>query len=481
MDDNGWKKRAKSTSMVGGEDRISKLTDSVILHILSFLPTDQVVKTCILSKRWKLIWYAVPTLFFSNDIASELEWKQSRQKFYSYVDKYLKHRKKAMYYIVDSVITSFDLDMYDFYQRSKAGVLDKWLAFAIENKVKELHLRIGLERKNNRFYPEYYCLPKVVENGTYLTVLELKCLELDSSHSFSFPFLKALSLEEIQQSDKAKDDVVFKFLLGCRCLEKLRLHKYEFLRSGDKIPLQSLSLKFLELTYTTNLDGLQVEAINLESLVITCRFPSNIDFSACKKIRNLSFDGTVLVFDAIKPPSLNALISYYPLLENLTLTFKPKQYEKHLRISSQQLKSFSLKNCHFEPCNITIESVPKLSYFCYEGYIDLTISIEPSNSLSGKIVICKEDYDAAWYIDMLNFLLNLNCSWNTISLHVEECEALIWPEKFTRVCRSPLLNWKHLKVITKCNNPEIISDLKDSLMWISPSLETLSINKMQIF
>uniref|UniRef100_A0A803R4K9 F-box domain-containing protein n=1 Tax=Cannabis sativa TaxID=3483 RepID=A0A803R4K9_CANSA len=62
MDNEGVKKRAKTTSssssMVAGDDddRISKLPDSVIIHILSFLPTEDVVQTCILSKRWKLIW-----------------------------------------------------------------------------------------------------------------------------------------------------------------------------------------------------------------------------------------------------------------------------------------------------------------------------------------------------------------------------------------------------------------------------------------
>ncbi|KAM6576167.1 hypothetical protein CsatB_028004 [Cannabis sativa] len=338
--------------------------------------------------------------------------------------------------ITDLVITSFNLKIKDFFQRSEAGLLDKWLAFAVENKVKELHLKIGLGKKRM-----FYCLPKVVDNATYLTVLELDGVELDTSCSFSFPSLKILSLEGIDQADTLKDnvDVVFKFLLGCPCLEKLRLHNYEFLSGDGKLPLRSLSLKFLELKRTDNPDDLRIEAINLESLVISGESADNVNLLACKKIRNLSFDGTVDIYEL----SINPLISNHPLLENLTLRFK-YTYDEHLKISGQRLKSFNLKNLLCKPCNITIESAPKLGYFCYEGYLDLSILIEPSNSLSGKI-------------------------------------ALIWPEKLKRVCRSPLLNWKHLKVITDYGNPERISDLKESLMWISPSLETLSINKMQIF
>ncbi|GAU29472.1 hypothetical protein TSUD_65070 [Trifolium subterraneum] len=47
---------------VGSEDRLSDLPDGVILHILSFLNTKHVVRTCVLSKRWKYLWKRVPTL-----------------------------------------------------------------------------------------------------------------------------------------------------------------------------------------------------------------------------------------------------------------------------------------------------------------------------------------------------------------------------------------------------------------------------------
>ncbi|KAM6576910.1 hypothetical protein CsatB_028747 [Cannabis sativa] len=472
MDNEGMNKRAKRissspsvSSMVGNDgddDRILKLPDTLILHILSFLPTEEVVRTCILSKRWKLIWYSVPTIFFSNnvnlsstmDTAKLMEWEHGLEKFYNYVDKYLEHRKKGMYFMGNSVVTSFKLEMKGSYQTSKDEFLDKWLAFAAENKVTEI----------------------------YLTILELNWVQLDASH-FNFPSLKTLSMETVKNSDIVEHGEAFKFLLGCPSLEKLQVQNYFFLRSDEMaLRLQSLSLKFLELKDTVY-DELQVEAINLESLVLCGASVHNINLSACKKIRNLSFYDTSYHCK----PSLNALISQIPLLENLTLVTKEK-YKDHVKISGQQLKSFNFMNCYFGPCNITIGTAPEFEYFCYEGYIDLSISIKPSNSLSGKIVIFEgdndgyEDYDANWFTDMSNFLLNLNCSWNTFSLHVEKYESLIWPEKLKRICRgSPLLNWKHLKVYTNYSNPEIISDLKESLLWLSPSLQTLSINKKHIF
>ncbi|KAM6576906.1 hypothetical protein CsatB_028743 [Cannabis sativa] len=223
-----------------------------------------------------------------------------------------------MYFIVDSVITNFNLNMKGTYQRSKTHILDKWLAFAVENKIKELYLSIGRAYNNGDNIESFYCLPKIIDNARYLTVLELNAVRLETtSHLFSFPSLKTLSLERIHQSNTSKDhDVVFKFLLGCPSLEKLRLHNYKFLRVDEKLPLQSLSLEVLELIDTENVTDLQVEGVNLESLILSGVSVCNINLCSCKKIRNLLVDDTSDVFQL----SLNAFISKIPQLENFTLS-----------------------------------------------------------------------------------------------------------------------------------------------------------------
>ena len=48
-------------------DRISNLPESLLYHILSFLPTKNTVATSILSSKWKLLWTLVPKLDLDTD------------------------------------------------------------------------------------------------------------------------------------------------------------------------------------------------------------------------------------------------------------------------------------------------------------------------------------------------------------------------------------------------------------------------------
>uniref|UniRef100_A0A803QTZ7 F-box domain-containing protein n=1 Tax=Cannabis sativa TaxID=3483 RepID=A0A803QTZ7_CANSA len=115
------KKRSKTASIAKAEDRLSKLPDITLVHILSFLPTtNDVVRTCILSKRWKLIWYSVPKLCFCDTTTTVPEF----QKLENYVDNCLEHRKKGMYFIADSALISFKLHIQSCL-RSKSLSLDK--------------------------------------------------------------------------------------------------------------------------------------------------------------------------------------------------------------------------------------------------------------------------------------------------------------------------------------------------------------------
>uniref|UniRef100_A0ACD5Z4Y1 Uncharacterized protein n=1 Tax=Avena sativa TaxID=4498 RepID=A0ACD5Z4Y1_AVESA len=55
------------TAVADSEDRISALPDDVLRHVLSFLPSRNSVRTCVLAKRWCTLWKSVPDLRIKDD------------------------------------------------------------------------------------------------------------------------------------------------------------------------------------------------------------------------------------------------------------------------------------------------------------------------------------------------------------------------------------------------------------------------------
>ncbi|PNY06142.1 F-box family protein [Trifolium pratense] len=82
------------------DDRLSDLPDCVLLHILSFLNTKQVVQTCILSKRWTHLWKRISTLFLHSSNFSTLKC------FAKYASKILTLRDTS------TALHAFDLDRW---------------------------------------------------------------------------------------------------------------------------------------------------------------------------------------------------------------------------------------------------------------------------------------------------------------------------------------------------------------------------------
>ena len=62
----GAQSNSKCTEHLWDKDRLSNLPDSLLCHILSFLPTNEAVVTSILSSRWKTLWTLVPKIDFQD-------------------------------------------------------------------------------------------------------------------------------------------------------------------------------------------------------------------------------------------------------------------------------------------------------------------------------------------------------------------------------------------------------------------------------
>jgi len=184
------------------EDRISFLHDSIISHILSFLPTKDSAATTILSKRWKPLWLSVLDLDFESQSFKDFE------TFSHVVSSVMLTRE------VTIPIRSFRFKccsrLYDI------NDINRFLNAALERRIENLELTM-------KFWPRDHLKNKLspsIFSCKTLTLLKLKSVNLNNLPSqIDIPLLQTLHL----------DCVIFmcyeeisKFLLGCPVLEELQ-------------------------------------------------------------------------------------------------------------------------------------------------------------------------------------------------------------------------------------------------------------------
>ncbi|KAL5547369.1 hypothetical protein UlMin_007056 [Ulmus minor] len=410
-------------------DRISNLPHSIILHIFSLLPTVDVIRTSLISKRWRHLWNSVPALEFC-DVGLE------EQKFYNFVNKCLENRMIGKRRLNDLGINRFKIEMRCYGGRSVD--VDRWLSFAVQQLLEELDLRI--QPKTFCMPSFYYCIPS-------LTVLKLDGIEL-------------------------ADEVFHNLIMGCPSLEKLFLH-YCF--GFCDLKVSSLNLKSFELIGVA--DSILVEAVNLQSFLLDTRGGDcDLNLVSCGNLRNL----TLNCVDFFHIPNVEDVISELLILESLTVVdcnirFIQYQYLKVLVLKTTIIEDDADEWNH--KMEITVDT-PNLVSLHYED-VNFTRKVL-LNSPNLEEANIKLDYngvrkkiDMNWYVDMIDFLSYFDCA-KVVSLFVYSEENLMFPKKLRKFCRSPLPNVKHLKVETRC---ELKSEslLRDALLWLSPHTQTLSI------
>ncbi|OUZ99936.1 F-box domain [Macleaya cordata] len=200
-----------------GEDRISELSDALLLHILSFLPTKSVVSTCILSKRWRYLYTSIPILDFREwrspfsspvSTSSKEDCLLNTKKFMNFLDRLL--LSPLHYHQHDVIIQKFCLSCDNFFDKSR--VIDWISTLLIRRKVEELSLSI---------YIKDFMFPPCFFTCETLTMLELEMqVILNLPKSISFPRLKILRLKYIMFVD---DKLTERFFSNCPVLEELIL------------------------------------------------------------------------------------------------------------------------------------------------------------------------------------------------------------------------------------------------------------------
>ncbi|XP_057772059.1 putative F-box protein At1g49610 [Salvia miltiorrhiza] len=260
-------------------DRLSELPDSLILSILSLLSlTRDVVRTTVLSKRWKDLWTTVPCLYFRdpptldehrNFISAALaQWKGAKiQKF-------------DIVYQLDSYSDS-DVDSTEYFSETRRD-FDLWLLLAIEKQVEELIIDMefyedifDMKFRESVFYPYYnkdceYCAPQRLYSCSSITKLSLSTCKLIIEGNVQWNQLKSLTINGIESWS---EDAMNRLVCGSPQLEELNLIFGKILQN---LNIRSSSLKNLKISdddgvlFSTDIKGdLTIWAPNLASLEIS--------------------------------------------------------------------------------------------------------------------------------------------------------------------------------------------------------------------
>lgn len=183
-------------------DRLSSLPDSILFHILSFLPFDDVVRTSRLCRQWRTLWSFSSTLNFihrSKDFFSV-------RKFVSFVDKSLINLHRNC-----NTLLKFHVDFP--FKRCFTSDVTVWVRFAITHQVKELNLVLSNDDG------DCYNLPKRLLFNPFL-----RKANWVSCRFYRVPAVRWDSLRELRIGSMGfGDDIVRKIVAGSPCLDLLEL------------------------------------------------------------------------------------------------------------------------------------------------------------------------------------------------------------------------------------------------------------------
>ncbi|KAK9041598.1 hypothetical protein V6N11_016691 [Hibiscus sabdariffa] len=176
---NVGSKRGRSSDEAICVDRISRLPDVLIQHILSFLSTKEAMTTSVLSKRWLWVWTSVPIIDLQDTPSCRTDLN-IRFRFGQFVTRVLILNKMAS---LDKFCLKFNLVDHPSH-------VTTWFRDAVSRDVKELDITIH----GTQIFP-FLKLPFALFTARTLQVLKLsQGVELHVPGPVSLPCLKVLHL-----------------------------------------------------------------------------------------------------------------------------------------------------------------------------------------------------------------------------------------------------------------------------------------------
>ncbi|TVU26423.1 hypothetical protein EJB05_28970, partial [Eragrostis curvula] len=165
------------------EDRTGALPDALLHHVLSFLPAEEAVRTCVLARRWRHLWKSAPGLRIG--CLRDYEWV-SVPALRRFVDRLLILRGA-------SPLDTCELRIGDFPEDDDEDHVNCWFRYAIACGVRVLALHV----ERNNYHDPWLWLDDLPLVSQHLTTLELHCVRCDDSFLdfASCPALEHLKFE----------------------------------------------------------------------------------------------------------------------------------------------------------------------------------------------------------------------------------------------------------------------------------------------
>ncbi|KAL8549987.1 hypothetical protein ACS0TY_008709 [Phlomoides rotata] len=269
-------------------DRLSELPQSLILRILSFLPTRDVISTTLLSKRWENLWTTLPCLNFS-DIVIEVDDPVSCIR--NFVNR-------ALIFWKGTKLLKFIIEMRGpFDNSSLAGDMDLWVRFAVINKVEELNILLEYDAEAlwwDGTVPDskdVYRAPQCLNSCSSIRKLSLVGCNLRVRESPAWNQLKSLQMDNFSFSER----LINRILMGTPRLEVFELRVVE---SNMNLNIRSTSLKKLKINkYLGFMDDqpsldsiLRICCPNLETLEISGVYYGKCLFTNVSSLTDATLD-----------------------------------------------------------------------------------------------------------------------------------------------------------------------------------------------
>ncbi|XP_016440256.1 F-box/FBD/LRR-repeat protein At5g56420-like [Nicotiana tabacum] len=254
-------------------DRISKLPEPILQHILYFLLAKDAARMSTLSKVWDSAWNSLSYLNFGDKFLKS----EDMPRLVNVVNQSLANRQKHK---ISMQKFSLGLPHHRW-----LSYVDDWIKILIACNIKELNLRVSRPIYEGKL--EYNSLPEAIFAAKALNVLRLDGFKIElPSDGIKFSSLRELRLSDVFLNE----EFIQALCTSCCNLEDLYLQNFDGLASfqvgNTSLPkLKKVNLEFCPFVFQL----VDIAAINLEDLKIDSLHGNLkvVKITACKALKTL--------------------------------------------------------------------------------------------------------------------------------------------------------------------------------------------------